>query len=181
MIITNFSESKDYLRQFYNYAAEYKLDAMQAFMEYLGNPQDKVQVIHVAGTSGKTSTCYYIAALLHGAGYKVGHTVSPHVDEINERVQINLEPLPETQFCEALSEFSDLVAGFDQQLSYFEVMVALAYWYFAKVGVDYAVIEVGLGGRIDGTNVVTRGDKISVITNIGFDHTKIFASGRPQA
>lgn len=180
MTITTFSEAKDYLRQFYNHAAEYKLDTITAFMKYLGNPQDKVNVIHVAGTSGKTSTCYYIAALMRAAGYTVGHTVSPHVDEINERVQINLQPLPEAVFCDALSEFSGYVAGFDQQLSYFEVMVALAYWYFAKVGVDYAVIEVGLGGRIDGTNVVSREDKVSVITNIGFDHTKILGNTLPE-
>ncbi|MEO6513328.1 MAG: Mur ligase family protein [Candidatus Saccharimonadales bacterium] len=173
MQITNFDEARSALKQFYNHAAEYKLDAIRDFMAFLGNPQDSVRVIHVAGTSGKTSTAYYIAGLLKAAGYSTGLTTSPHVDEINERVQIDLLPLPEPIFCEQLTEFLQLVEESRLQLSYFEVMVAFAYWYFAKVRVDVAVIEVGLGGRIDGTNVVTRTDKLCVITNIGFDHTKI--------
>jgi dihydrofolate synthase/folylpolyglutamate synthase len=145
-------------------------------MEFLGNPQNYLKIIHVAGTSGKTSTSYYAAALLKASGKKVGLTVSPHVDEINERVQIDLVPLPEREFCIALTEFLELVENSELKLSYFEVMVAFAYWYFAKAKVDYAVIEVGLGGRIDGTNVVSRKDKICVITTIGLDHTKILGS-----
>lgn len=180
MTITNFSEAKQYLRRFYNQNGPYKLETMREFMAFLDNPQDKVRVIHVAGTSGKTSTAYYIAGLLQAAGYRTGLTTSPHVDEINERVQIDLMPLPEKLFCEQLNVFSVLVEDSGLQLSYFEAMVAFAYWYFAKVKVDYAVIEVGLGGRIDGTNVVTRQDKISVITNIGFDHTKILGNTLPE-
>jgi dihydrofolate synthase/folylpolyglutamate synthase len=180
MKITSFDEARERLRQFYNASAEYKLDTMRAFMEFLGNPQDTLQVIHIAGTSGKTSTAYYAAGLLKAAGYTVGLTVSPHVDEINERVQINLEPLAEAEFCAALTEFLDLVQKSGLKLSYFEVMIAFAYWYFAKIKVDYAVVEVGLGGRIDGTNVITRPDKISVITSIGLDHIKILGSTLPE-
>lgn len=180
MKITNFEQAKAQLRRFYNVGGEYKLDVIKAFMAFLDNPQDKLQVIHVAGTSGKTSTAYYVASLLNAAGYSVGLTVSPHVDEINERVQINLQPLPEDEFCENLGEFLGLVHASGLKLSYFEVMVSFAYWYFAKTKVDYAVIEVGLGGRIDGTNVITRPDKISVITSIGLDHIKILGSTLPQ-
>ena len=87
----------------------YTLDQMVQLMDYLGNPQDKLKVIHVAGTSGKTSTAYYAAALLKAAGKKAGLTVSPHVDEINERVQIDLTPLSEATFCRQLNMFLELV------------------------------------------------------------------------
>jgi dihydrofolate synthase/folylpolyglutamate synthase len=173
MKIANFTDAHAQLRQFYNVVADYKLDTMRQFMAFLGNPQNDLKIIHVAGTSGKTSTSYYAAALLKAAGYTVGLTVSPHVDEVNERVQINMQPLSEAEFCEALGEFLELVTASTLSLSYFEVMVGFAYWYFAKANVDYAVVEVGLGGRIDGTNVVSRSDKICIITTIGLDHTKI--------
>ncbi|HET8708904.1 MAG TPA: hypothetical protein VFL85_01335, partial [Candidatus Saccharimonadales bacterium] len=105
MKIANFAEAHERLRHFYVNSHEYKLDTMRQFMGFLGNPQNDLKIVHVAGTSGKTSTCYYAAALLKAAGYKVGLTVSPHVDEVNERVQINSEPLPEREFCNALGEF----------------------------------------------------------------------------
>ena len=158
----------------------YKLDRLFAFMERLGNPQNKLRVIHVAGTSGKTSTCYYIAALLRAAGHTVGHTVSPHVDEVNERAQINLAVLDESEYCAVFNEFMELTSGFNIQLSYFEFLVAFAYWLFAKRGLDYAVVEVGVGGLLDGTNVVDRRDKVCVITDIGLDHTDILGKTLPE-
>lgn len=142
-------------------------------MEFLDNPQDKYQVIHVAGTSGKSSTCHYLSALLTAAGQKVGMTVSPHVYEVNERVQINTQPLAEAQFCRELSRFLNIIQSSGVRPTYFELLVAFAYWEFAEQGVDYAVIEVGLGGLLDGTNVVARDDKVCVITDIGFDHTSV--------
>ncbi len=179
MQIRNFSEAQTALKQFYTQSTEYRLDTIRAFMEYIGDPQDRIKVIHVAGTSGKTSTAYYIAGLLEAAGYTTGLTTSPHVDELNERVQVGLVPLPEAIFCEELGTFIDRIRASGFRLSYFEVMVAFAYYYFAKVQVDYAVIETGLGGRIDGTNVITRSDKVCVITNIGLDHTKILGDTLP--
>lgn len=173
-VITNFSEAHAALRPLYNNArTKYDLTIMRRLMDFLGNPQDEVWVVHVAGTSGKTSTAYYIAALLQQAGYKVGLTVSPHVDEVNERVQVNLMPLSENQFCQELTEFLGLVQKSRLAPSYFEVMVAFAYWEFAKQNLDYAVVEVGLGGLLDGTNVVSRKDKVCVITDIGLDHIEI--------
>jgi dihydrofolate synthase/folylpolyglutamate synthase len=172
--ITSFAEASDYLSQFYvNSAEEYKLDTMRALMKHLGNPQEKFKAVHVAGTSGKTSTVYYISALLAATGKKVGLTVSPHIDKLNERLQINNVPLPEKDFGLALAEFSGLIASSGTAPSWFEVMVAFAYWYFAKVSVDYAVVEVGLGGLLDGTNVINRPDKVCVITDIGPDHVNI--------
>lgn len=149
------------------------LERMTPLMEALGNPQDKLRIIHVAGTSGKTSTSYYIAGLLMGGGRKVGLTVSPHIDSITERVQTNLVPLGEEIFCDELGEFIDVIEGVEPQPTYFELLIAYAYWYFAKVGVDYAVIETGLGGLYDATNIARRAEKVCVITDIGHDHTQL--------
>ena len=177
--ITNFEQARKALFAYVQHSPDgknYKLETMQMFMKYLGNPQNKLKVVHVAGTSGKTSTSYYIAAMLHAAGFKTGLTVSPYVEEINERVQINGEPLAEEYFCEYLDEFLNLLKGFNRTPSYFELLVGFAYWVFAKMGVEYAVIEVGLGGMRDSTNVVDRQDKVCVITDIGFDHTNILGN-----
>lgn len=152
------------------------LTRMQPLMKLLGNPQDKLKIIHLAGTSGKTSTAYFIASLLTASGQKVGLTVSPHIDSVTERVQINLKPLPETEFCQALSEFLGLIENHTLNPTYFELLIAFAYWYFAKSGVDYAVIETGLGGLQDATNVAGREDKICVITDIGYDHMQVLGS-----
>lgn len=146
---------------------------MKALMDYLGNPEQRLNVIHVAGTSGKTSTAYYIAGLLMASGNKVGLTVSPHIDVISERLQVNLQPLVEKEFCEALSEFLAIVDIVKPVLTYFELIIAMAYWYFDKIGVDYAVIETGMGGRFDASNVCDNRDKICILTDIGFDHTNI--------
>lgn len=172
-LITSFADANAYLAR-YNQPADTKYDlaVMRALMAYLGNPQDKVKVVHVAGTSGKTSTAYYISALLTAAGLEVGLTVSPHVDEVNERLQVNGRLLPEAEFCRALSEFAGLVEKAPLRPSSFELKAALAFWYFAKQGLDYAVVEVGLGGLKDATNVITQSDKLCIITDIGFDHMK---------
>jgi dihydrofolate synthase/folylpolyglutamate synthase len=179
--INTLAEASDYLSRFYkNVRPGYSLDNMRAIMQYLDNPQEKFKAVHVAGTSGKTSTVYYLSALLAATGKKVGVTVSPHIDQLNERVQINNVPLPEAEFCEALTEFVSLIEQGGFKPSWFEVMIAFAYWYFAKSGVDYAVIEVGLGGLLDGTNVIARSDKVCVITDIGFDHMHVLGDTLPE-
>jgi len=181
--ITSFDEARSKLEEFVppvrSMREAYTLGRMSKLMEVIGNPERKLRVIHVAGTSGKTSTCYYIAALLQQAGCKTGLTVSPHIDEVNERVQINLKPLPEKTFCKELTIFLRVVEKSGLKPTYFEVLVAFAYWEFARRGVDYAVVEVGLGGLLDGTNVAKRADKICVITDIGLDHTEVL--GRSAA
>jgi dihydrofolate synthase/folylpolyglutamate synthase len=151
----------------------YGLERMRTLMEYLGNPQDKIKVAHIAGTSGKTSTSYFIRGLLESAGMKTGLTVSPHITAINERLQIGGEPLEAVRYVAYANEFLDLVRQMDIRPTYFELLVAMAYWVFAKERVDYAVVETGLGGLLDGTNVVSRADKVCVITDIGLDHTEI--------
>lgn len=158
----------------------YNLDRMWQLMDFLGNPQDKLKVIHVAGTSGKTSTSYYIASMLQAAGFSVGLTVSPHISEVNERVQINQTPLPEAEFCQQLGLFVDHIEKSSIKPTYFELLIAFAYQQFVRLGVDYAVIEVGLGGLLDGTNVVTRPDKVCVITDIGLDHLSVLGNTLPE-
>lgn len=148
-----------------------------ALAALVNNPQQQLRVVHVAGTSGKTSTTYYIARLLTAAGIKTGLTVSPHITSITERVQINGRPLPDATFCAYMSEFLPLVVTDEEDLpSYFEVMMVFALWVFAREKVDYAVIETGLGGLHDSSNICRRADKLCVITDIGIDHTHILGS-----
>ena len=145
-----------------------------ALAALVGNPQDSLRVVHVAGTSGKTSTSYYIAGLLHEAGAKVGLTVSPHIASITERVQINGQPLPDKIFCQYMSEFlPQVMTDADDLPSYFEVMMVFALWVFAREAVGYAVVETGLGGLHDSSNICRRADKLCVITDIGLDHTHV--------
>lgn len=153
--------------------SSYSLDRIKDLLEKINNPQDKIKIIHVAGTSGKTSTCYYLSKLLDANGYKTGLSVSPHIESINERLQINTTPVPEKEFCDNLEEFLEILRSQDTKPTYFEFFAAFAFWYFAKAEVDYAVVEVGLGGLLDATNVVGREDKTCVITDIGLDHTDI--------
>ena len=149
------------------------VERMQRLMAHLGNPERQLKVVHVAGTSGKTSTTYYIAALLRAAGLRVGHTVSPHVDSITERVQLDGKPISERAFCEYLGEFLPLLEGAPDKPTWFECLIAFAIWVFVQEKVDYAVLETGLGGLGDATNVTERADKLCVITDIGFDHMQI--------
>lgn len=176
--INNFQQANEALSRFVSLhpVTRYSLDRMIELMNYLGNPQNKFKVIHVAGTSGKTSTSYYAASLLKESGFKVGLTVSPHVDGVNERAQIDLAPLPEKEYCQELNLFLNIVQLSGLHASYFEVLMAFAYWLFAKYKVDYAVIEVGLGGLLDGTNVIERSDKVCIITDIGLDHVEILGN-----
>ena len=154
----------------------YNLNTIRKLAAFLGNPQDTLRVVHVAGTSGKTSTSYYAAALLRAAGKKVGLTTSPHITAVNERVQIDLVPLSEAEFCAELGLFMDEVNRSGLSPTYFELLMMFAYWEFARQQVDYAVVEVGLGGLMDGSNIVTRADKICIITDIGFDHMSVLGS-----
>ena len=154
-------------------ASAYKpgLDNVLALMEQFGNPHTKFRSIHVAGTNGKGSTSHLIAAVLQAAGYKVGLYTSPHLVDFRERIRINGQPIPEEKvvaFAERILDFRFQISG--SKYSFFELTTTLAFDYFAREQVDIAVVEVGLGGRLDATNIIT--PLVSVITNIGFDHTE---------
>lgn len=177
--IKTFAEAEQAINEFVtpsNISENYTLDRIKELLGHLDNPQDKFKTVHVAGTSGKTSTCYFIASMLESGGYKTGLTISPHITEINERVQIGLKPLPEKDFCVELETFLSILNKLSIKPTYFEFMIAFAYWYFDKTGVDYAVVETGLGGLLDGTNTILRPDKICVITDIGLDHTNVLGN-----
>lgn len=151
-------------------AAAYKADIQPTvdMMDTLGNPERKFKSIHVAGTNGKGSCSHFLASILQEAGYKVGLYTSPHLVDFRERIRINGEMIPESRVVDFVDHHRDM---FDRlHLSFFEMTVGLAFDYFAKEQVDIAVIEVGMGGRLDSTNVIT--PLLSIITNIGLDHTQ---------
>lgn len=152
----------------------YKLDRMRQLMERLGNPQNDIPAIHVAGTSGKTSTAYFIRSLLQAHGVRTGLTTSPHISSVTERVQVDGGPLPDDTFLTYLDEFLTIIERWaDIRPTYFELLTAFAFWTFKRQNLDYMVIEVGLGGLLDATNVIDGPRKISVITPIGLDHTEV--------
>jgi dihydrofolate synthase/folylpolyglutamate synthase len=150
-----------------------KLLRMENLMKALGDPQNKVRAVHVAGTSGKTSTAYFAAEFLRQQGFAVGLSVSPHIEDVRERAQVNGELLDRKVYVEHLTEFLSLVRAAKMQPSYFEFYMGFFYWLCAKLELDFMVVETGLGGLYDGSNVITRPDKVCVITDIGFDHVEI--------
>ena len=179
--ISNFEQAHEVLNTFWPKPGwEYSFERVERFMESIHNPQDNLRVIHVAGTSGKTSTASFAASLLKTTGKKVGLLISPHITELNERIQIDMRPLDETTFCEGLATFLELISESGFELTYFEILYAYGYWEFYRQQVDYAVVEVGLGGLLDATNVVHRADKVCVITDIGFDHMKMLGHTLPE-
>ena len=159
-------------------AAAYKpgLENTLRLMAHVGNPHARLKAIHVAGTNGKGSTSHLIAAALQASGRKVGLFTSPHLVSLTERIRINGQPIPEETVAAFVTEHKDFLDA--TQPSFFETMTALGFWYFVQQKVDIAVVEVGLGGRLDSTNVLT--PILSVITNIGLDHTEFLGNTLTQ-
>jgi len=159
-------------------ASAYKKDLTNTLLlvEYLQHPEIKFKSIHVAGTNGKGSTSSMIASILQEAGYKVGLYTSPHLKDFRERIRINGEMISEDFVVDFIAENKSFFE--DNQLSFFEMTVGLAFDYFAKEQVDIAVIEVGMGGRLDSTNVIT--PLVSIITTIGFDHMQFLGDTLPK-
>lgn len=138
-----------------------------ALAKTLGNPEQKFKSIHVAGTNGKGSVSHMLASVLQTAGYKVGLYTSPHLKDFRERIKINGEQISKASVIEFISQHKAFLEA--QKLSFFEMTVGMAFDYFASQNIDIAIVEVGMGGRLDSTNIIT--PLLSVITNIGFDHT----------
>ncbi|MEY2629561.1 MAG: Folylpolyglutamate synthase [Bacteroidota bacterium] len=151
-------------------ATAYRKDITNTVLlaEHLGHPEKQLRCIHVAGTNGKGSTSHLLASVLMEAGYKVGLYTSPHLKDYRERITINGEPISETHVCDFITRNKPFFET--HNLSFFEMSVGLAFDYFVKEEIDIAVIEVGMGGRLDSTNIIM--PLISVITNIGLDHTQ---------
>jgi dihydrofolate synthase/folylpolyglutamate synthase len=178
-IEAQYNKALGYLYSFVDYSlkhsselakAEFSLDRMFALMEELGNPQSKYPIIHVAGTKGKGSVSALCASGLKVAGFKVGLYTSPHLLDFCERIQINGEPISHELLIELVEEIKPAVAKIPK-LTTFEITTALGFLAFAKQGCNAAVIEVGLGGRLDATNIVT--PKVSVITSLSYDHMAV--------
>lgn len=155
-----------------NEAFKKGLDNIISLCEALGQPQTQFKTLHVAGTNGKGSTSHSIAAVLQAAGYKTGLYTSPHLKSFTERVRIDGQEIPQQEVVDFVQNNKALFE--EIKPSFFEMTVALAFWYFAKNQVDIAIIEVGLGGRLDSTNIIR--PELSVITNISFDHTEMLGN-----
>lgn len=150
---------------------------MKFFLKLLGNPQNKLRVVHIAGTSGKGSTAHLVSNVLKGLGFSVGLHVSPHLVDVRERLQINGKLLSKKEFISHLNALVPYIRKLESSKygmpSYFEIFVALAYWVFYKKKVGFAVIETGLGGQFDATNTVSSSSKLAVLSKIGIDHIEI--------
>jgi len=192
---TAYNKALDYLYSFVDYSlkhtselvkAEFNLERMFELMAALGNPQDSYPIIHVAGTKGKGSVAAMAASALHAAGYRAGLYISPHLQDFCERIQVNGEPIPHSdpsghasgQSLAALVEEIKPAVARLPFITTFELTTALGFLYFAQRGVEAAVIEVGLGGRLDATNIVT--PLVSVITSLSYDHMAVLGDTLAQ-
>jgi len=154
--------------------AAYKanLDNTRSLDSYFGHPHRNFTSIHVAGTNGKGSVSHMLASVMQAAGFKTGLYTSPHLLDFRERIRINGQPIPEDEVCKFVSGSQEIIREINP--SFFEMTVAMAFDYFSREKVDVAVIETGLGGRLDSTNIIT--PVLSVITNISLDHTEFLGS-----
>lgn len=185
-MVSNFEQSLKYLYSHIPqstgrmFPGEAGLNRMRSLAKALGDPQEKYKIIHIAGTSGKGSTSTVLSHLIKSQGFKVGLQLSPHIIDIRERVRINNQLLDKKKFVNYLNEIIPAVEKISKEkygpVSYFEILVALGFYTFWKEKVDYAVIETGLGGLYDGTNIVKNKNKTNVITKIGYDHMAVLGN-----
>jgi dihydrofolate synthase/folylpolyglutamate synthase len=156
--------------------AAFKLDGVRELMGVMADPQRQYPVIHVTGTNGKTSTARILTAILQAKGLSVGTFTSPHLERVNERMTWNGEPVSDGAFAEVVTALADLEPLLTHDPSWFELVTAAALRWFADIAVDAAVVEVGLGGRYDATNVVD--GQVAVVTNVGIDHVEFIGPTR---
>ncbi len=171
----NYDEAIKYIKETAKFGSKYGLERTEKILEILGNPHKHIKTIHVAGTNGKGSTTAMLTSILMDAGYNVGSYISPYIEEFEERIQINRNNIPKEELAEVVTEVSKAVSKV-VDLGYvnpteFEIITCAGFLYFHKKNIDYAVIEVGLGGRLDSTNVIT--PILSIISSISLDHTQI--------
>ena len=172
-----YKESLDYLTSLGRFGIKLGLERTQALLHALNDPQDLFQGVHVAGTNGKGSVCAMLASILQAAGYRVGLMPKPHLVSYTERIQVDQRPIPEADFAALLTEVQPVISKVAAELgapTEFEILTSAALYYFARAGIDLLVCEVGLGGRLDSTNVLDLG--VDVITNIALDHTQHLGS-----
>lgn len=165
----NYEQAKELLTSQGKFYIKLGLERVQAVLNLLENPQDKLKIVHVAGTNGKGSVCSIVANVLKCAGYKVGLYTSPHLVEYTERIRINSVEISQNDFASYVEQICNLADKNNIHLTEFEILTVMAYKYFADNGIDVAIMETGLGGRFDATNVV-KNTYVSVITSISLDH-----------
>ncbi len=167
----NYAEALKYIEQIEYFGSKPGLERISALMDKLGDPQDSLKVIHVAGTNGKGSTTAMLTYILKENGYKVGTYTSPHLESYNERFMINGKNIKDEKLAEYVTLIKDVCEQLEDKPTVFEVLTAVAFKYFYDEKVDYVVLEVGLGGRFDATNLINK-PVLSVITSISFDHVE---------
>ena len=146
------------------------LHRITALMDAVGRPQDRLRFIHIAGTNGKGSTAAMLEAILRAAGYRTGFFTSPHLRRYNERIQVNGAPISDEDFCALAEEVQAAASGLSESLSEFECLTAMGFLHFIRKGCDIVVLEVGMGGRLDSTNVIPPPEAV-VITRLSLEHT----------
>jgi dihydrofolate synthase/folylpolyglutamate synthase len=176
----DYEEAIEYLYNLKIYGMSLGLERIEYLLKVLGSPHRDLKAIHVAGTNGKGSVCAFLSSILHSTGYKVGLFTSPHLVSFEERIQVNGEMIPKDRVCSLVERIKPIAesmseGGKFEHPTFFEVVTAMAFRHFSEEEVDYAVMEVGLGGRLDATNVVT--PLVSVITTIALDHTHVLGKG----
>ncbi len=172
----NYREAVDYIEELPKFTIKHPLEHTKQFMERLGNPAEDRKVIHVAGTNGKGSVCAYMQAILEAEGKRCGFFTSPHLVSVNERIQINRQPIEDGLFYEVFQETAAVAMQMEREgeghPSYFEFLFGMGMKAFDRMDVEYIILETGLGGRLDATNCIER-PSLSVITSVSLDHTDI--------
>ena len=179
----NYNEILDYINAIPKYGSETGVVRAGYLLDRLDHPEKNMKVIHVAGTNGKGSVCAYLANILYESGYKVGLFISPHLVKINERIQINNKMISDEMFVEAFHVIYNIEQSLIKEgickIMYFDYLFAMAMYVFEKEHVEYAVLETGLGGRLDSTNAIAH-PILSVITSISLDHTEVLGNSISQ-
>ncbi len=167
----NYEEALAYLNDYGWSNTKFGLSRTFELLAGLGDPQKKLRFVHVAGTNGKGSTCAMAAQILQSAGYRTGLYISPFIQDFCERIQVNGQPIPHEAIAEITEKIHEISEGMEEHPSHFEMITAIGMEYFAREHCDIVVLEVGMGGEFDSTNVIDP-PEVAVITNIGLDHTE---------
>jgi len=177
----NFNNSLKWINSFQKFGIKLGLDRIKYILDELGNPQVNFKIIHVGGSNGKGSVCNIISSVLNESGYRVGKYTSPHLHDIKERITFNNQKISNNDFTNITKKIKHIVEKMikiGDEPTYFEILTAISFQYFKEKKVDYAIIEVGLGGKYDATNIVT--PFISIITNISLEHQNILGKKLAQ-
>lgn len=174
-VIMDYREAREYIQSLEGRGMVFGLDTMRILMEGLGNPQEHLKFIHIAGTNGKGSVLAYLSTILKEAGYRTGRYCSPALFSYEEIIQVNEEPIPKEMVAMGITKIQEVIEKMEIMPTVFEVETALAFWYFQKADCEIVVLETGLGGDLDATNIITT-TLCSVITSISLDHRKILGN-----